>query len=280
MLKFHFLVLIFGLNISVGFGQSTDSIKLITIDKALVESIQILNPEFFYTDDTIVFQRNLEKHLFQELGMALDPRRMQLENDEQLLMQRDIFLHIAEEKFWARMVSKNLQQSSEDLPMSVCRQFYDSHPELFNTPVSFSFWQVWISDSLKNQKALELISKKLDKSLSEDLGKKSEEGLAMNFEENIVMSKDNDLFVYLKDAKIGEIVGPYRIQLNTVYLLLTARSGGEPSSFEEVKSKCCSMAQDAMKIDYVGRLNVLFDNAYKVELSPDLIHAKNDMLKK
>lgn len=214
----------------------------IIVDNSFLENLQILNPGFFYSDNSEIFKKNLTKSFFDQIVLTEDSIVNELLNDNVIKKKYEIYMKMAHYKFWHLILSR---QNIESIRNSISEQdvfdYYVRNKEKFSIPCKYTFWQLWITDPNIKDRALKLFKKitrqKLD---SKDfVPKNSEPKYTINIEFNLEIDKGNDLYNILIDAQLNKITGPIQLKNNReIYVFLVEKSGCGYRSFDEVKEIC------------------------------------------
>lgn len=214
----------------------------IIVDNSFLENLQILNPEFFYSDNSEIFKTNLTKSFFEQKVAAEDSMVNLLISELKLKQQYESYMMIAHYKFWHLILNR---RKIEFLKAKISDQdvldYYNLNIEKFVIPCKYTFWQLWITDTNIRERALESFKKMTRQNLdSKDfVPKNSDNGYSINIEFNIEISGDNDLYKILRDAQLNKITGPVQLKNNReVYVFLKEKSGCGYRSFDEVKDMC------------------------------------------
>ena len=87
------------------FSQNENKNKeIITVDKSLIDNIQLLHPDFFFSPDSLILNNNLMKYYINEKISGDDPLKSKLINDTIIIKKRDLFLKMAEDLYWHNML--------------------------------------------------------------------------------------------------------------------------------------------------------------------------------
>jgi len=274
-MKKYIIILLFFLTSFLSFSQGTEMNKeIITVDKDLLDNIQLLHPDFFFSNDSVVLYNNLLKFYINEKMSADDSLKDKLVIDSLIIKRREQFLKMADDFFWYNI----LIDKQNEIPITInekeLHSYYENNLTKFNKPYTFSFWQAWITtDNEKTQaiaKSKLLNMSKVLPDPHDENSKYSEENFAINFEFPCQYSKGYPLYQFLVSAKINELTGPIKVNNSTVFIVIKNRTGGEIKPFDEVKAQCESEIMQ-MKIQETERKRMdLIKNKYKIIISEEL----------
>lgn len=270
------LILSWGIN-----AQNLDTVpkKQIYIDKDYLAIIQMLSPEFFYTTDSLVFSKNIQKYLLEPFIVSENNFKKAIAKDSSVLIKRDKFLELAEALFWQRLLSVHIMDSITALSDTQIKDYYDKNQDAFKTPLKFSFWQLWITEDREDlQKKAVLKLKEFTKILPDEnkrYPKYSENGFSINFEMETEVSKNNNLYDFLVSSKLMEISGPYKIGKSTIYLFTKSKIGGDLIPFDQVKNICKNALLNQKLIEYEKQKQEYINTRFNIIISDDLKNIEN-----
>lgn len=260
------LIVIFLLSSSfLSFSQTTDTTKrTIIVDENLIDLIQLLHPEFFYSSDSVVFRKNLEKHFINEMYSANKAIELDLKNDSVLLANKDIFLELAENMYWASVINKT-NTIEQEITDEECHKYYIENKDSFITTYVFDYWQAWIRDSEEEKDALKQLNKlsKLDVNENQGKLKISDASYAINIEFDREILANHDYYSQLLATNLNTISKAIIIGESTVYLIPVKKSGGKLMDFESVKEICrqnlMNIKQKELEIKKEEDIRQMFD---------------------
>ena len=115
----------------------------IIVDNSFLENLQILNPEFFYSDNSEIFKTNLTKSFFEQKVAAEDSMVNLLISELKLKQQYESYMMIAHYKFWHLILNR---RKIEFLKAKISDQdvldYYNLNIEKFVIPCKYTFWQL------------------------------------------------------------------------------------------------------------------------------------------
>lgn len=218
-------------------GGGVEVKEVVTVNSSLLDNIQLLHPSFFYSDDSAVLRKNLEKNYLSYKVRSQDPVRNELEQDSAVMRQRREFLKMADELFWATIIEQRGAESQDTLTEVQIMAYYDTHKSEYLEPLSFTYWQAWVqSDDTAVLEQARL--KMLELAGAQNAQKYMGEQYAINLEPDQELPTDHPLFGLLQSAAIQKVSGPVRVDSTFVMVYLTERSGGSPLPFEQVRDRC------------------------------------------
>ena len=257
------------------FSQSENNDKeIITVDKTLVDNIQLLHPDFFFTTDSMILHNNLIKFYINEKMSGDNPLKCKLIKDTTINKKKEQFLKMSEDFFWHNMLINERNKLQVTVSENELLTYYKNNLDKFKKPYTFSFWQAWVTTD--DEEIIDLVKSKLQKMSKvlpkpeDEISKYSEESFAINFEFPCQYSKGYPLYQFLVSAKINELTGPIKVNNSTVFIVIKNRTGGEIKPFDEVKAQCESEIMQ-MKIQETERKRMdLIKNKYKIIISEEL----------
>lgn len=223
------------------FAQTSDSIttREIVVDKNMLDLIQLLHPEFYYSPDSAIFNKNLEKHLLNEMYLSNKATELNLINDSTLVANKDIFLDLAENLYWSSIVNKTNIEVPE-ITEEECLLYYNENQDKFMIPYIFDFWQTWILSPEDEKAAVKRLKSmaKSDKIEEIEKPKFSDASFTINFEYDRELQKSHDLYSQLVSTEINKVSEVIKIGEASIYVIPTKKVGGTPMDFEDVKHIC------------------------------------------
>ncbi len=220
--------------------QKVGTIGKNQIDDVFLSTLQFVHPEFAFSPDSLDFTRRLFKSYILPEAYADTARKLGLDKDPEIKRQLEIVKRLAENNYLA-MIYQKKQVITCDITDAEAKQYYDVNRAQFTEPGTYSFLQAYISDTskatIKKVKDMLMTYSKMGTSL--DQFKIGAEGqYSINFEKNLTLRPTDTYYKYLKNAKPNELVGPIKIDINIIMLVLIEMTPEKTKSFNEVKEIC------------------------------------------
>jgi hypothetical protein len=255
------------------FAQSIERPIEVVVNSELIGHVQMLSPAFFYAEDSATFNGNLRKHLLERLHRGSGREADSLRSVADLANERDRFLKLAETFFWSSKVTQLPAKAVVPDSAAVFR-YYQENRHRFSSAYTFSYWQAWIEEpndaDVRAASSLLLERSKKTGADAMDKGKVTNVGFTVNHEEGLRLEPSHPLYEHLVRARPNELHGPVPIGPSAVVLVLTARSGGVPRPFNEVRDICVQeMTQQNAMLREQAMQEELLRN-YKVIVAPEL----------
>jgi len=252
----------------VAISAQTVSPQTVVVNDELLRHVQMLNPAFHYSPESVILTGSLRKHLLVHLLNADSPEADSLRNLPEFASQRDRYLQLADAVFWSSLVAALPEKGRIPAEKEV-QDFYHRNKEQFREPYRFSYWQAFIetpSPAITDNAKKELQRLAAEARSGESRPKVSGEGFMVNHEAGLRLGADHPLFDELAAAVVGNVVGPVAVGSSLVYLMLTGRTGGDISPYEQVREACLQglLAERALS-EGNGR-NALIDARFRVVL--------------
>jgi len=259
------------------FSQNENKNKeIITVDKSLIDNIQLLHPDFFFSPDSLILNNNLMKYYINEKISGDDPLKSKLINDTIIIKKRDLFLKMAEDLYWHNMLINERNKLQVTVSENELLTYYKNNLDKFKKPYTFSFWQAWVTTD--DEEIIDLVKSKLQKMSKvlpkpeDEISKYSEESFAINFEFPCQFSMEYPLYPHLISSKINEIAGPFSVETSTVFIVMKERSGGETQPFDEAKMQCeLELKQKKIEEEEKKRMDLIMSK-YEFIISDELLN--------
>jgi len=277
MEKYITMFLFFLIPSTLLFSQSENNDKeIITVDKTLVDNIQLLHPDFFFTTDSMILHNNLIKFYINEKMSGDNPLKCKLIKDTTINKKKEQFLKMSEDFFWHNMLINERNKLQVTVSENELLTYYKNNLDKFKKPYTFSFWQAWVTTD--DEEIIDLVKSKLQKMSKvlpkpeDEISKYSEESFAINFEFPCQFSMEYPLYPHLISSKINEIAGPFSVETSTVFIVMKERSGGETKPFDEVKMQCESeLKQKKIEEEEKKRMDLIMSK-YEFIISDELLN--------
>ena len=243
-------------------AQNTDSIQKINIciDENMAGLIQLLYPEFYYSDIPEILNANLKKNLLEYKYISNFIISDSLKNDSTLVANRNIFLELAVEYYWASIYKFEVSFTDDEI-----LNYYQNNQNKFTTPLIFDYWQVWFSNPEDEKEAKKELNNflKMDPQIAKET-KMAKKSFTINFEYDMRISESSDLFKSLNSTPLNKISDVTMINDSYIIVVPTQKIGGEIIPFEKVKEQCKSELINTKYLEFEKEKNKAIKETYNI----------------
>ena len=267
-----FLILVLGSSFAFPQARDTMQQKNIYIDRNFIDVLQLLHPGFYYSKDTSVFMANLDKYLLEEMYLSDKLLKDSMLLDSVSLANRDVFLGIAENMYWAYVAERNADNIDRNVTEQECLHYYEEHKDELTDPYTFDYWQAWIDDKEGVQKAKKELKDLASRSY-DDNGPKpkfSGENFHINYENDRSSFVSRELYDELKKTNLYELSGPVKINESIIYIIPVRKEGGNILPFDKVKDVCKQKIIDRRYNEWQDKKKEEKEQMYHIIYSDDL----------
>lgn len=272
-MKYKAIILSVFLVLSITISAQQDSIKQINIElnKDFVGLIQLLHPEFFFSQDEDLLNKNINKNLLEYKYISDYIVPDSIKNDSISQINMEIFLELAEDYYWASLYSYDFEVNDSEL-----FDYYYANIEKFTNPYIFDFWQVWISNPSDLNKAKNELIKmsKTDPEIAKD-SKKDEGSFTINFEYDLELKSNHSFYKELVNTPINQLSNEILVGESVVILIPKRKDGGDIVPFEEVKHICENDLRNIKNNEFQKQKNEEIKKLYNISISDDLKKDEN-----
>lgn len=209
------------------------------IDNGFLQRLQIVNPDFSYTEDTTYLKAIVAKYYSKQLLMADSVKKLPVYDSLRVIIE-DV-KKLTEAKLLASYYVNVLMQNAIKPTDKEVTDYYQANKNKYLTTPVYSYFQAYTTsdekDVVKTIKSSMLTAYKQDAALY-PTSKKVDANFTLNFETNMPVYTTNPLYDILKTTKIGEVSGPHVLpgRKEKLYLLVTVNQPETIKPLAEVKA--------------------------------------------
>ncbi len=277
-MRMNIVIVVILIGCAALFAQPYGTVGDTPIDDLFLQTLQFVHPEFSFTPDSAEFTAKLQKSFIYNHAFAEEARKAGLDKTPEAKEFIERIERLITDAYLAQKFEKDLSSKQVSVTEKEALNYYNNNLSQFTEPGVYSFLQAYVADTseetIKNVKELLKKYSKIGETL--DQFKMGAEGIySMNYEKDLTLNSSHRFYKFLRDANIGQIIGPIQMDVQQVYLVLLSRIPEKVKNFEEVKKVClqnvanekASKAQEEMRYkaikEYPVKLNKSFFSDFK-----------------
>ncbi len=266
-MKFKLLTILFLILCGCIVNAQYDSIKQINIEltEDFVGLIQLLHPEFFFSQDKEILNKNINKNFLEYKYTSDFIVPDSIKEDSTLLQNKDIFLELAEDYYWASVYQNNVKINDDEI-----LEYYNQNKEKYVSTLTYDFWQVYIYDTTKIDNAIHALNKisKTNPDLIKEI-KTTNNSYSINYEYDMTIQNSNPYYKTLAQTPTGKISKLIKLKNSYVLLLPVNKNGGETIPFKKIKEQCKVDLLNAKRQELEKQKEESIKNLYNISISKE-----------